>query len=170
MAVTGERLRPARLEPALRAVVCPADGSTGRPPRGAPTSVNDNLDRLADPHLLEGFQARSGGLLFWQIARVERLIDDAMGDKLTIAQLGAETRLSTSHFGRAFRIAFGLSPHAHLMRRRLWRARVLMLSTDEPLSTIATACGLSDQAHLTRLFRRHYDQTPSAYRRTNRPR
>jgi AraC family transcriptional regulator len=34
------------------------------------------------------------------------------------------------------------------------RAQELMLETQEPLAEIALACGLCDQAHLTRVFRK----------------
>ena len=40
-----------------------------------------------------------------------------------------------------------------------------MLSTDAPLSEIALDCGLADQAHLSRLFRRIVGETPRAWRR-----
>jgi len=42
-----------------------------------------------------------------------------------------------------------------------------MLTTEDPLSQIALACGLADQAHLSKLFRRAVGETPSAWRRRN---
>ncbi|WP_457354340.1 helix-turn-helix domain-containing protein [Sphingomonas sp. UYP23] len=44
-------------------------------------------------------------------------------------------------------------------------AQMLMLHTDDTLSHIACACGLTDQAHLTRLFRRMVGETPLVWRR-----
>ena len=40
-----------------------------------------------------------------------------------------------------------------------------MLTTDEPLSQIALACGLCDQSHFTRVFRRIVGESPNAWRR-----
>jgi AraC-like DNA-binding protein len=40
-----------------------------------------------------------------------------------------------------------------------------MLSTMRPLSEIAVDCGLADQAHLTRLFRKIVGESPAAWRR-----
>jgi AraC family transcriptional regulator len=40
-----------------------------------------------------------------------------------------------------------------------------MLTTEDPLSQIALACGMADQAHLSKLFRRGVGETPSAWRR-----
>jgi AraC-like DNA-binding protein len=44
-----------------------------------------------------------------------------------------------------------------------------MLRTDDALSEIACICGLTDQAHLTRLFRRVVGNTPRAWRNRWRP-
>lgn len=79
--------------------------------------------------------------------------------------LAALVRLNTSHFGRAFRSSFGEPPHEYVIRRRVERAQGLMLSTDAPLSSIALECGLADQSHLTRLFRRVTGESPRAWRR-----
>jgi len=77
---------------------------------------------------------------------------------------------SVCYFSRAFKVSFGETPHAYVMRRRVRRAQELMLNSDEPLSHIALACGFADQAHLSRLFRREVGATPSAWRRAAEPR
>ena len=41
----------------------------------------------------------------------------------------------------------------------------MMVETDEPLCQIALACGLCDQAHLSRVFRRRHGVSPGAWRR-----
>jgi transcriptional regulator GlxA family with amidase domain len=80
-------------------------------------------------------------------------------------ELAALVRLNPSHFGRAFRNSFGEPPHEYVIRRRVERAQGLMLSTDASLSAIALNCGLADQSHLTRLFRRFAGESPRAWRR-----
>jgi AraC family transcriptional regulator len=52
-----------------------------------------------------------------------------------------------------------------VIRRRVERAQGLMLATDASLSDIALDCGLADQSHLTRLFRRIVGESPRAWRR-----
>jgi AraC-like DNA-binding protein len=54
------------------------------------------------------------------------------------------------------------------MRRRIEFAQGVMLKTQLSLSEIALACGLSDQSHFTRAFRRIVGETPHAWRRTRR--
>jgi transcriptional regulator GlxA family with amidase domain len=73
--------------------------------------------------------------------------------------------LSRYHFSRAFRQSFEDTPHAYVMRRRIERAQGLMLTSVVPLGQIAVECGLADQAHFTKLFRRLVGESPSVWRR-----
>ncbi|WP_426285574.1 helix-turn-helix transcriptional regulator [Luteibacter sp. E-22] len=106
------------------------------------------------------------GLAPWQARRVAAHVDENLGFPITIEHLATIAGLSSSYFCRAFKDTFGDPPHAYIMRRRVERAQSLMLQTREPLSQIALACGLSDQAHLCNLFRRLVGQSPSHWRRS----
>jgi AraC-like DNA-binding protein len=44
-------------------------------------------------------------------------------------------------------------------------AQVIMLNTREPLSQVALDCGMFDQAHFTRMFRKVVGISPSLWRR-----
>ena len=106
-----------------------------------------------------------GGLVAWQIARVQAYIDCNLHRTLHIRNLSAVARRSPAHFSRKFKLAFGESPHAYVVRRRLERACHLMMTSAASLSEIALSVGLSDQAHLCRLFRRAFGQSPASWRR-----
>src|SRR5262249_56430552 len=96
-----------------------------------------------------------GGLAPWQIARIRAHIDAHLESTIRMRDLAAIANLSTGHFSRSFTRSFGKAPFAYVAERRLARAQELMLTTPDPLCQIALACGLYDQSHLTRLFRRH---------------
>jgi AraC family transcriptional regulator len=106
-----------------------------------------------------------GGLLAWQIARVQAYIDSNLHRTFHVWNLSAVARRSPAHFSRTFKLAFGESPHAYVVRRRLERACHLMMTSAGSLSEIALSVGLSDQAHLCRLFRRAFGQSPASWRR-----
>jgi AraC family transcriptional regulator len=110
-----------------------------------------------------------GGLAPWQIRRVATHIEEHLGESIQCVDLSALTRLSLSHFMRAFRDSFGCPPHAFLMKRRMERAQGLMLATSTPLGQIALECGLADQSHLSRLFQRFVGESPAAWRRARTP-
>jgi AraC-like DNA-binding protein len=106
-----------------------------------------------------------GGLAPWQIRKVASHVEAHLDQPIRNEDLAALVRLNPSHFGRAFRNSFGEPPHEYVIRRRIERAQGLMLSTEASLSEIALNCGLADQSHLTRLFRRFAGESPRAWRR-----
>ena len=107
----------------------------------------------------------TGGLAAWQVVRVRAYIDSNLHRTIHIRDLSAVARRSPAHFSRKFKLAVGESPHAYVVRRRLERACHLMMTSAEPLSEIALSVGFSDQAHLCRLFRQAFGQSPAHWRR-----
>lgn len=107
----------------------------------------------------------TGKLAQWQVSRLRAHVEEQMHASLSQAQLAAIVRLSVSHFARAFRHSFGTTPHRYVIARRMDRARALLCRSGLVMSEVALACGLSDQAHLSRLFKRDTGLTPSQWRR-----
>jgi AraC family transcriptional regulator len=106
-----------------------------------------------------------GGLAAWQIVRVRAYIDSNLHRTIHIQDLSAIAHRSPAHFSRKFKLSVGESPHAYVVGRRLERACYLMMTSAEPLSEIALSVGFSDQAHLCRLFRQAFGQSPASWRR-----
>ena len=104
----------------------------------------------------------------WQTRRAKEFIEANLAETIRIEDLADVTRLSASYFSRAFRSDIGESPYAYVIRQRIERAKEMMLRTDQSLAYIARACGLSDQPHLTRLFRRIVGVSPASWRRLQR--
>ena len=109
--------------------------------------------------------SRPGALAGWQQARVRGFIEENLHSNIGVRALSAVAQRSPAHFSRSFKQAFGEPPHAYLIKRRLERACHLMVTTSETLSEIALSVGFADQAHLCRLFRRAYGQSPATWRR-----
>src|SRR5262249_17231416 len=105
------------------------------------------------------------GLAPWQVSRVKAHIETGLTSALRIHDLAPIAQLSASHFCRAFKHSFGETLHAYVVRRRIERALDLMVTTDRSLNQIARACGLCDQAHFSRVFRRLVGDTPREWRR-----
>jgi AraC family transcriptional regulator len=106
-----------------------------------------------------------GGLVAWQIARVRAYIDSNLHRTIHLRDLSAVVHRSPAHFARKFKSAFGEPPHAYVVRRRLEKACHLMMTGRTSLCEIALSAGFSDQAHLSRLFRRAFGQSPASWRR-----
>jgi len=116
-------------------------------------------DRAAERSCLQG------GLAPWQAKRLRSYIEDNLGSNIRATDLTGIVQLSTSHFFRAFRNSFGEAPLAYIMKRRILRAQEMMLSSRCSLLQIALECGMCDQAHFTRVFRRIVGINPKAWRR-----
>jgi AraC family transcriptional regulator len=106
-----------------------------------------------------------GGLAPWQAKRLRSYIEDNLGSNIRATDLAGILQLSTSHFFRTFRSSFGEAPLAYIMKRRILRAQEMMLSSRCSLLRIALECGMCDQAHFTRVFRRIVGINPKAWRR-----
>ena len=128
--------------------------------RGEPSTIPANLPLNGSAR-----ETVRGGLAAWQKRRLTAYIDTHLTGRIRIEELAELLNLSESHFSRAFRCAFGTSAHEYLTRRRIEVAQSLMLAGREPLCAIALRCGLSDQSHFTRVFRRIVGETPYAWRR-----
>jgi AraC family transcriptional regulator len=92
-------------------------------------------------------------------------IEANLGTPMRNKDLATVARLSEYHFNVAFRSSLGEAPHGYIIRRRVERAQGLMLSTEKPLAEIALECGLTDQAHFSRLFRKIVGESPAVWRR-----
>ncbi|KSB90815.1 hypothetical protein AS593_17230 [Caulobacter vibrioides] len=122
----------------------------------------------APPGALPDGPSRPAGLAPWQASRAADHVERRLETTIRVVDLARATRLSPSYFSRAFKTTFGLSPQKYVVERRLARAKRIMLTTNEPLCGIAATCGFSDQAHLSRVFRRRVGAPPNAWRREQR--
>ncbi len=98
------------------------------------------------------------------LLRAKDLADSRYADPLDVDDLANAAGLSRAHFSREFRRAFGESPHAYLLTRRLERAAALLRTSDRSVVEICFAVGLQSLGSFTSSFTRTYGISPTAYR------
>src|SRR5436190_24330168 len=98
------------------------------------------------------------------LLRAKDLADARYAEPLGVDDLARAAGLSKAHFSRAFRAAFGESPHAYLLTRRLERAAALLRTTDNSVADICLAVGLQSIGSFTTSFNRMFGMSPTAYR------
>jgi AraC-like DNA-binding protein len=103
------------------------------------------------------------------LLRARDLADARYSEPLTVDDLANAAGLSRAHFSREFRRAFGESPHAYLLTRRLERAAALLRNTDRSPTTICFDVGLQSVGSFTTSFTRMYGMSPTAYRESFPP-
>jgi AraC-like DNA-binding protein len=103
------------------------------------------------------------------LLRAKDLADARYFEPLEVDDLAAAAGLSKAHFSREFRRAFGESPHAYLLTRRLERAAALLRSTDRSVADVCLSVGLRSIGSFTTSFSRTFGRSPTAYRAAHPP-
>jgi AraC-like DNA-binding protein len=98
------------------------------------------------------------------LLRAKDLADHRYAEALDVDHMARAAGLSRAHFSREFRRAFGTSPHAYLLTRRLERAAALLRTTDRSVAEICMDVGLQSVGSFTSSFKRTYGKTPVGYR------
>jgi AraC family transcriptional regulator len=81
---------------------------------------------------------------------------------ISLAALAASIDLSPYHFARLFKQSTGLTPHQFVIRRRLQKAKELLLA-QHAIADVAIRAGFCGQSHLASHFKRWYGVTPRAF-------
>lgn len=96
--------------------------------------------------------------------RLLEYLNEHSSEKIAIKDLAAVSRMSGSHFIRAFTMTFGMPPHKYLSYVRLEKAEKLLLDTKLSIGEVASDTGFSSQSHLTRTMTRLKQMTPGKIR------
>ncbi|MET0794056.1 MAG: AraC family transcriptional regulator [Polyangiaceae bacterium] len=134
------------------------------------------IDRLTDALFVQALRALfSDGCAFapgWVTALTDRRVAKAihavhadLARPWTVAEMAREAGLSRSSFAAAFSAAVGESPLDYVTNWRLYRAKVLLASSDESLTEIAERVGYDSDTALSRAFKRKLGLPPGAFRR-----
>lgn len=105
----------------------------------------------------------------WECAKaltsaVNRLIATRYGEPLSLRKMAREVRVNPYHLHRTYKQQTGITPIQALQRQRLAVARKCLRTNDKPITQIAQETGFSTPSHFSAVFRRHFGQTPTAFR------
>src|SRR5436190_4424248 len=83
---------------------------------------------------------------------------------LDVPALARSAAMSTGHFSRSFKVAFGESPYSYLMTRRIERAKALLRRGDMSVTDVCFAVGCTSLGSFSSRFTELVGESPSAYR------
>ena len=103
-----------------------------------------------------------------RLRRVRDRIDREYAQPLDVEALARDAHMSAGHLSREFRRAYGESPYAYLMTRRVERAMALLRRGDLSVTEVCFAVGCSSLGTFSTRFTELVGMPPSAYRRQAR--
>src|SRR5258708_2358848 len=121
----------------------------------------DSLAQMIAVHLASTHSARASrgamprppaSLPSWKMQRLMEFIEANLDRDLSLEKMAAEVEISPLYLPRAFKSAFGQSPHQYVLSRRIERAKDLLRNTGDPVVDVALSCGFSSQSHLSNWF------------------
>jgi transcriptional regulator GlxA family with amidase domain len=98
------------------------------------------------------------------LRRARDLMDREYARPLDVATLARAALMSTAHFSRQFRAAYGETPYAYLMTRRIERAKALLRRGDMSVTEVCIAVGCSSLGSFSARFTQLVGEPPTAYR------
>ena len=114
---------------------------------------------------LPGRKAGTREELYRRVSRGRDFIHAHAFSRISLKEVAQASFLSPYHFHRAFRRAFGISPHEYVTRLRIDRATQLLLTVRElSIMNVAENVGFESATSFANLFRRHKGISPSAIR------
>ena len=98
------------------------------------------------------------------LRRARDLMDREYASPLDVAAIASAALMSTAHFSRRFRAAYGETPYSYLMTRRIERAKALLRQGDLSVTDVCMAVGCTSLGSFSARFTEMVGETPSAYR------
>lgn len=103
--------------------------------------------------------------LYQRLYRARDYIHATLAEPLSLADIAQVVHLSPHHFLRAFKEAFGITPHMYLTQKRIERAQYLLTHTTHSITDICLEIGYESPSSFSNLFRRQTGLSPRAYRK-----
>ena len=100
------------------------------------------------------------------VNELKQIIQDQVDSNLTLTEISRSLDINPSYLSREFSKHFNnLSFGEYIRKLRIEKAIELIKTNTYSLTEIAYLTGFSDHSHFTRIFRQHFGQHPSAYKK-----
>jgi AraC-like DNA-binding protein len=98
------------------------------------------------------------------LRKARDLMDREYARPLDVAALARAALMSSAHFSRQFRAAYGETPYAYLMTRRIERAKALLRGGQLSVTEVCWEVGCTSLGSFSARFTQLVGETPTAYR------
>jgi AraC family transcriptional regulator len=102
--------------------------------------------------------------LFRRLTNARSRIEASLGQPMNLESIAKAACLSPYHLHRLFTQVFGETPHRYAVRRRMDRARRLLMQTDMPVTLVCLESGFQSLGSFSTLFRKENGCSPQQFR------
>jgi AraC family transcriptional regulator len=100
----------------------------------------------------------------WRLHRAVDFIEANLSMPIQLHDISASAGLTKMHFATQFRQSTGLSPRAYVIRRRIRKAKALLLQSQCNILEVAQSCGFATHVHFSSVFKKATGYSPSGWR------
>ena len=96
--------------------------------------------------------------------RIKTYLEDHLFEAVTLSELSLVIYKSEAQIIRIFKKAYGITPYAYLLNRKLQYAKTLLVNTNVPIKEIASRLCFADEHYFSNFFKQSEEVSPSGYR------
>ncbi|MGE4549050.1 MAG: AraC family transcriptional regulator [Intestinibacillus sp.] len=97
--------------------------------------------------------------------RIKTYIDTHFSEDISLQSISDQLNVSPYYLSHVFKDMTGYSPLQYIVRRRIGEAQTLLISTNYPVTRIASMVGYDNPSHFNLLFAKNVGMTPRKYRK-----
>ncbi|CAM4480107.1 YesN/AraC family two-component response regulator [Paenibacillus endophyticus] len=125
----------------------------------------ERMEKLFDPKLLETLQEdKTYGV---QVQEALRFVDAHLSEQVSLRAVADQLHMNASYFSVLFKEQTGLTFSEYLSRRRVQRAKELLVNTRYSIAEIAEQVGYQTAKYFVKVFRSIEAVSPGQYRQSN---
>lgn len=126
------------------------------------SSFNNFIEKAASMYNQEDHSYR-----FEVITKIQEIIEMRLNDNITLESIASEMFFTPSYLSRLFKKEIGKNFSEYLIDRRLEKAKILLLSTNRTIDSIAQETGYENANSFRRLFKSKIGMSATEYRSSN---
>ena len=111
------------------------------------------------------FQKRDTGVPLSNMQGAISYMSEHFADGISVKEVAEKFSIGEKHFITRFKAITGMPPKQYLTECRMRMAEELLRVRERTVAEVAAALGYADQYSFSKAFKKHYGESPSAFRR-----
>ncbi len=133
------------------------------------SEIDLTLRRILYPFFRDLSESEYSSLESASFSSVIDYIDRHLDREIKTTELASLLKMNRNDFSLAFNKTFGIPPKQYICRRRVDRAKILLLRERLSVKEVAAAVGYDDEFYFYRIFKKYSGSTPDTFRKMQNP-